>query len=204
MNFLARNFWYLFLIPGLLMLATGLTLGLRAAAFQLASTCTQGTVINNHYRSTGEHNGSYYPEVRFSTPDGRTRQFTGRVGESPAAFDEGTQVPVLYNAGLPEEAVIATFSQQYLTPLVAMAFGLVLTLSGGMPLLSRWRRERLCEWLKRHGSAVEANVTGSPRESGSAHSTRNPYHVTASWMDPSTLRTHTFQSVDVCMTRLHI
>jgi hypothetical protein len=199
MHWLSRNFWYLFLIPGLLMLAAGLVIGFRAASFELSSTRAQGTVIGNQYRATGEHGGSYYPEVQFATPDGRLHKFVGSTGRSPAAFEEGASVPVLYQEEVPERATIATFFQQYSTSLAASMFGLVLTLAGGSPLVSRWRRERLVQWLERNGQSIQANITGSRRvsESPSAPRSRNPYHISAQWTDPATNRVHSFESADV-------
>ncbi len=73
----------------------------------------------------------YFPEVKFTTADGREVQF--RSGESRRAdhFEPGDRVPVRYDPAAPEKAVIATFSALWALPLIYAAGGLLLLLFGG-------------------------------------------------------------------------
>src|SRR5882724_6636888 len=105
---ITRNFWYFFLVPGIGMLLGGFITGYRALSFRLSAQRTTGTVIANPYLSDSD-SGSYHPQVEFETPDGHKHRFVSTTGDTPAAFQVGERVPVVYDEGAPERATIDTF-----------------------------------------------------------------------------------------------
>jgi Protein of unknown function (DUF3592) len=62
-----------------------------------------GTVLFCELKKT-LHGSSYYPVVQFSTRKGSAVQFRDNVGSSPAAYQEGESVEVLYLPGMPESS----------------------------------------------------------------------------------------------------
>jgi len=58
------------------------------------------------------------PRVRFASELGRTAVFTGRIGSRPPSYAVGQAVPVLYDPGQPERAIIDTFWERWGAELV--------------------------------------------------------------------------------------
>jgi hypothetical protein len=83
---------------------------------------------------------NYFPHFRFRDGAGHVVQAVSAVGSNPADFAAGEQVPVLYPAGEPARAEIATTGRVYFW---AIALGLPGTLlfDAGVLLgiLRRWR-----------------------------------------------------------------
>ena len=69
--------------------------------------------------------------MRFVTPAGEAVEFTGSVGSSPAAFEVGEAVAVLYDPADPQDARIDSFFQLWFGPLILGFLGLVFTAIGG-------------------------------------------------------------------------
>ena len=85
--------------------------------FLAAATKTSGKVTELEERvSTSTKDGrstrslSYYPRVQFSGPNGEEINFTSSVGSSPASYDVGESVEVLYLPQAPQQAKINSFS----------------------------------------------------------------------------------------------
>jgi hypothetical protein len=190
----ARNFGYFFLVPGVLMLFGAIWTGYRAWSFRESGDKSQGTVVSNRYSTDSDGGGTYHPEVEFATPDGQRHRFISKVGQSPAAFKVGEQVPVVYDRDTPESASIDTIGEQYFGPIMLSILGSVFTLVGAIPLYLRLRRDRLSEWLKANGQAVQAFVSGVQLRTNFEVNGRNPYRISAQWTDSSTNRIHLFNS----------
>jgi len=111
---------------GLLAIGIGL-LGLGTvrliSAVHLASSATrvQGHVVRNISSDDLE-----YPLISFKTDDGKTVQFKGGTGGSPASYAEGDAVTVLYWPGHPESATIRSFSEMWWVPSTLIPLGLLL------------------------------------------------------------------------------
>jgi hypothetical protein len=90
-----------------------------------------GIVIDLIAERDSDGDDVYYPRVRFLTPASEPMEFTGSVGSSPAAFDVGEAVAVLYNPTDPRDARIDSFFQLWFGPLVMGFLGLVFTAVGG-------------------------------------------------------------------------
>lgn len=102
-----------------------------------------GTVVGQHEvretskaaRQTGSYarsRTSYYPIVEFLAGEGKILRITGSSGgEGKALLATGSQVGVVYDPQNPAAAVIVTFSQAWLGPLVLGVIGAVFLLMAG-------------------------------------------------------------------------
>jgi len=191
---MARNFGYFFMLPGLAMLLGGITVGVRHASFRQSAERAQGTVISNRYSADSDGGGTYHPEVEFVDHDGRRHTFISTTGSSPASFKVGERVPILYQRDQPEDGSIDTFFQQWFMSLLLSGLGFVFTSVGVIPLVFRARREKLGEWLKLNGRPIQADYTGAQLRTNIEINGRNPYRITAQWLNPATNQVTVFHS----------
>ena len=68
----------------------------------------------------------YHPFVRFQTKDGRTIEFSPGNGSNPPMYDVNDHVPVVYNEDYPDVAVINSFIEIWLAPIIYAGLGLLL------------------------------------------------------------------------------
>ena len=66
---------------------------------------------------------TFRPAVQFTSVDGDTVEFRSKIG-GPVPCKPGQPVPVCYRASRPQTAVINTFSQAWLTPLIFLWLGI--------------------------------------------------------------------------------
>jgi hypothetical protein len=67
---------------------------------------------------------SFRPVVQFAPVGGDTVEFRAKFG-GPVPCKPGRPVPVCYRASRPQSAVIDTFSQAWLTPLMFVMIGML-------------------------------------------------------------------------------
>jgi hypothetical protein len=113
-------------------------------SFTDAAVRVRGVVVDLEMRKTteGGWKKSYYPVVRFQSTNGQEVQFVSGVGSSPAAFERGEEVEVLYDPAAPEEARIDSWFDLYFVPILAGALGSVFLLSGIWMFVGSWRSGR--------------------------------------------------------------
>ena len=114
---------------GVILLSVLLFGALRTRSQLRGGVQAQGTVVGAEQRMgyLGDSPTMYYhPVVRFSTPDGRTVEFTAGIG-SGAQPEPGVRVPVRYRPDDPEDAEV----DRVMTWMLPAVFGLV----GGLGLL---------------------------------------------------------------------
>ena len=73
----------------------------------------------------------YHPRVRFQTKDGETIEFTPGNGSNPPMYEVNDHVPVIYNSDYPSVAVINSFIEIWLGPVIYAGLGLLLLISSG-------------------------------------------------------------------------
>ena len=73
--------------------------------------------------------GKYHPLVRFQTRDGETVEFTPGNGSNPPIYEINDHVPVIYNPDYPNFAVINTFNEIWLGPIIYAGLGLLFLMS---------------------------------------------------------------------------
>jgi hypothetical protein len=121
----------IFLPLGLAFLVYGVSDLLQVRAFASLAVEAEGTVIAMQEGAT-----KYYPRVRFQTRHGQTVEFDAANGSNPPLYEVGERLPVLYLPDNPRYAVINTFIELWLGPLIYAAVGLLL-------LVTAW-----LDWLK--------------------------------------------------------
>jgi Protein of unknown function (DUF3592) len=101
---------------------------------------TTGVVVANH-RVHGRGGGTYYPQVRFVLPGGQTYEVRGTTdGADPPEFRVGQNVTVYYDPQHPQTALIDSWKDLWLFPLLWIVMGTVFWLVAAMPLLQLPRR----------------------------------------------------------------
>ncbi|HVR65971.1 MAG TPA: DUF3592 domain-containing protein [Verrucomicrobiae bacterium] len=121
----------IFLLIGLGLLGGGAYSGVSTFDFLANAVSAPGVVIDLEARWDSDDGGyTYYPRVRFATEGGRPYEFTGDVGSSPASFDVGEEVRVLFDPADPSKARIDSFMQLWFTPLLLAGMGTVFSIFG--------------------------------------------------------------------------
>ncbi len=91
-------------------LALMLFVGGKQALFVLHASRAMGTFVGSVAHSGGNHGGTFlYPRFQFTTQNGQTMTFTSRNGSTDQPYNDGQQVPILYDPGAPAHAVIDSF-----------------------------------------------------------------------------------------------
>ncbi|WP_456444772.1 DUF3592 domain-containing protein [Thiolapillus sp.] len=96
-----------------------------------SSVETEGTIVRNApYMSTKAGKVSslmYFPEVRFTTKEGRTVQFTSSVTSRADHYKPGDKVRVYYQADKPKDAFIGSFGHLWSVALIFALSGIMVT-----------------------------------------------------------------------------
>ena len=103
-----------------------------------------GVVVALERGSSASSSGrvALFPVVKFDTVSGQSITFRHRTGSNPPAFAKGDEVPVIYNPGRPERALIAEGFRNWLLPGLLLVVGLavsILSLRGFVRLRRRSR-----------------------------------------------------------------
>lgn len=117
----------LLLVAGVIIIAFGFDHLIRSVNMQCSWLHAEGTVVRLEGRTSGTRHGSTWaPVFQFTTPDdGQAHTVTSRVASSPPAYSVGESVRVLYSTEDPQDAIINSFFQLYLTPIFLIIFGSV-------------------------------------------------------------------------------
>jgi Protein of unknown function (DUF3592) len=130
-------FTAIFLVVGLGLLGGSVYSVLSTREFLSSAVPAEGVVIDLEARWDSDDGGyTYYPRVRFATESGQLREFTGDVGSSPASFDIGEGVHVLFDPADPADAHIDSFMQLWFVSLILGVLGIVFTAVGSGGLLT--------------------------------------------------------------------
>ncbi|HET8647678.1 MAG TPA: DUF3592 domain-containing protein [Vicinamibacteria bacterium] len=113
---------------GLSFTGVGFLMGLNSVRLAAGATRVQGEVVRHEERASTDSSRrepTYSPVVRFTTPQGRTTEFTSGTGSRPPRPRKGAVVTVLYH---PEsgEAEIQSFSTLWLFPIAFGAVGVAM------------------------------------------------------------------------------
>ena len=94
-----------------------------------SSLTTEGTVIRNApYMSSKAGKSTslaYFPQVKFTTKDGKTVEFTSQVTSRAEQYKPGDPVRVLYRENKPEEAFIGSFKSLWAVAIIFTASGII-------------------------------------------------------------------------------
>ncbi len=112
------------LIAGICLLTFGTKEIIQVNSFVSNGEEADGVIIEMRKGST-----KYRPLVRFQTKQGVTYEFLPGNGSNPPMYEVGEHVPVIYNPAAPSYAVINTFIEIWLGPLIYAGVGLLLFFS---------------------------------------------------------------------------
>lgn len=119
----------------------------------LRGTPTSGTVIDlQRTRRSGK------PVVEFVLPDGRSQRFVGRTSSSPPAYRVGERIPVIYDPVNPADAVLDTFTEIWLLPLVFGCIGGGCWMGGAIHLARGLERRRIRDCILATGWRLQGHV----------------------------------------------
>jgi hypothetical protein len=100
---------------------------------------TTGEVVSYRTIVDGDET-RYRPYIRFKTATGEIIKVEGQMSTGTQRFAVGTQVPLIYRSGKPNEARVALFVDNWLGPCIAAVIGLA-GLAGGILVRRSIRRE---------------------------------------------------------------
>jgi hypothetical protein len=116
----------LFRWSGLVLLALAAGFWAHEWTWSHAAVRASGTVVELEGRMDAQGELKYFPRVRFRDKSGAWVQATSRVGGDADAFGAGDAVPVVYRAGDPQDAEIATKTRVYFVAIVLGVLGVIL------------------------------------------------------------------------------
>lgn len=126
-----------FTLVGLLAIAGSIYLGMNRWDFLERAEMTNGTVIE--FQSHTDDDGTtYYPVVEFTSPNtAETITFKHDVGSSHPSYSRGDVVPVLFDPGDVNEAIIDEGLWNWFAPIIVGFLGFTFFLAGGA-VTRRW------------------------------------------------------------------
>jgi Protein of unknown function (DUF3592) len=98
---------------------------------------TEGTVWRLQQNTAIHNSYAIYPEVQYTNTEGATVRFLDRAGENPSPYKVGDHVPVLYQPGEPESAMIDHGLRNWEPVVALLILGTVLTSLGFWTLRAR-------------------------------------------------------------------
>ena len=162
--------------------------------FAAAGTHAQGTVIDMVGSRDSDGDYSYKPMVEFRDADGQRHVFTSNVSSSPPQHAAGETVQVIYAPATPDEAVIDSFLDRFLLPLILGGLGTVFAAIGFSLLLARLRGRRIAAQLRASGLPIQAKVLECYRDTSVQVNGRSPWRVVCQATHPATGKLQSFKS----------
>lgn len=135
---------FLFLITGIgaaLLILAGYSYT-RELEFLGRAETTKGIVTDYEVRGSGDKE-TYCPIFLFTRPDGQTVLYYGNICASPAAYEIGQQVDVLYDPLDIEWVQLDNFMSKYKDILMLLGIGLPLFLIGLVGLAPRKAKSKV-------------------------------------------------------------
>lgn len=154
----------------------------------------RGTVIDLDYSRDSDGDGSYRPVVRFTDREGQSRVYYSNTGSNPPSYTRGEEVTLYYLPDQPERALIDSFTERYLLPLIFGIFGLVFGGIGYGLLFARYGAKRRAEHLKANGLPIQAKFVECYRDTTTKVNGRSPWRVTAQAGHPASGKQQDFVS----------
>ncbi len=93
------------------------------------AVATTGEVVSYHEHADGD-DVFYRPRVRFTTPNGDIYTVSSRLASKSRRFEIGARVPITYPPSDPAAARLATFTDNWLGPLISGVVGLACFAAG--------------------------------------------------------------------------
>lgn len=155
---------------------------------------TTGTVIDLSRSRDSDGDVTYRPVVEFVDQSGTRHEFVSKVGSSSPGVSRGESVEVIYDPWEPNDAMLDTFSQRFLFPLVFGGFGLIFAGVGFGFLIAKFRREKLIARLQTRGMSIQADYLETLHDTSTKINGRSPYRVVCQANHPATGKLQRFES----------
>jgi hypothetical protein len=165
-----------------------------AQSFNDNALRAKGVVVDLEPTYSSNSGTTYTPVVTFETPERESVTFHSSVSSSPPSFDVGESVEVLYDPANPSDAVIDSFWQVYLVPIILGGIGGVFFVVGGGLLLAQIASRRKRARLLASGRRITATIASVDLNTSLAVNGRHPYCITSQWVNPDTGQVHVFRS----------
>jgi hypothetical protein len=162
--------------------------------FAAAGARAQGTVIEMIGSRDSDGDYSYKPVVEFRDAEGRRHEFTSNVSSSPPQHSTGESVEVIYDPASPNRAVIDSFLDRFLLPLIFGGLGTVFAAIGFGVLFARLRRRQIAAQLRANGLPIQAKVSECFHDTSLKVNGRSPWRVVCQATHPADGKVHSFTS----------
>lgn len=183
----------LFLLLGLMSLAIAGWLSVKNAELLQHGDRQPGIVVALR-RSNSPKKRSFYPIVRFQTPDGQSHEIHSNLGSRPARYQIGESVSVIYPPNQPSDASINGFLELWFGVLVAGIIGFVSTAFGIYNLWAHLKYKQLQTWLKQHGVRISTKITHIEVDKRYRLNGRHPFQIISEGMAPLASSPQRFRS----------
>lgn len=172
-------FWIggIFAAVGLVFAIGAAIVFLKDRSFAANGVRAPGTVIEMIGSRDSDDGYTYKPVVEFRDADGQPHVFSSSVSSSPPQYSTGEAVTVIYAPGSPDRAIIDSFVDRYLMPLIFGGLGTLFTIIGFGILFARVRGRQIAAQLRASGLPIQAKVTECYRDTSVQVNGRSPWRV---------------------------
>ncbi|RUT66835.1 hypothetical protein CKG00_10880 [Morganella morganii] len=172
-----RIIFGIFAVIGLLMLMGGSYLYLSGYSQEKNGIVATGQIIDlSVHRS--DNGISYCPVVKYT--DGQdTYVMESSYCSSGYRNASGDNIEVIYQPGIPANAVIHSFGGLYGGAVILLGMGVIFALVGTLPLIIMYLRGKSAQRLLREGMPIKARITGAEMNTTISINGRCPFRIVA-------------------------
>jgi hypothetical protein len=184
---------------GLVFILVGAGVSYSTYHFLQTALRAQGEVFDLAARRNTSSSSSrstllYFPVVRFDAANGQKIIFESSTGTSPAAYEVGERVTIVYDPREPGNASIESFFAFWFMPTLFGGLGsLLLAVGSGILWLPRRTRQRRV-LLRQTGVKIDASVQRIELNRFVRVNGRHPHFILCQGTDPLTGRDREFRS----------
>jgi len=164
--------------------------------FLKTAETAQGTVVDL-VESRSSDSVTYAPRVEFTTKNNETIYFQSSSSSNPPSYSRGETVEVLYDAKTPEDAKINGFFSLWIGAIIVGVLGLVFFLIGASIIFFGVSKNKMIKQLKASGTPILADIKSVNLNSSLEVNGKNPYRITAQWLNSTTNELHIFHSDNI-------
>jgi hypothetical protein len=188
----------MFIVVGTGFIWGGISMFTSDQRFAKIAVPGEGTILEINRSSSTSGNDTnkvtFYPLVRFQTPDGKNIEFIG-AGSSEPGYTVGQTVPVLYNPSQPNEARIKTSFLETILILMFPIPGLIVLLIGIFTFISPIYSKLNKAWLQKNGQTITVPVLRVDKIQDSRGLPR--YFIVGQWQNPQDQKVYLFFSEQI-------
>lgn len=185
----------IFFIVGLSLTAGGINSAVDTRDFIAVAARADGEVVRLERRMGSDDSSTYYPVVRFQSPNRQEAiEFESGSGSNPPAFEEGEVVAVLYHPEYPRNAKIDSFFQLWGLAVILGGIGIVFVIIPVGSWFFSMRRKKRAAYLRMHGQRVDTAFLRGEIDTSLKINGRHGWRVLTEGKDPTTGSMRTFQS----------